>query len=693
MRSGAARESVHTAWLGMLRPEGLVVSVPVLEEAGAWAEQPSSVSAAIRELAPGRRLDVDSFWALLTEVLRWPEARLLRGEALAGLEVDAPDLGGALRPDAALLGHGGEPLILVRWSEGPLDRGQGGPAPSAVLDRLLTRNQRPGQDGVRIGLLGNPETLRLVYAPRGEAPGALSFPVEALVSADGRILVSPVVAIRFLSACKDGHLWDIDWQGFVHKWERCGPSGEWCAPRQDRDPELADFAASLWLQQRGTSGDLTDLVLYCRSCGASRGLQELAAPGALGDCHGIRPWLGYGGREPCENKARLVTRTASNIYFPVVASALQVDDPADALRSAVALAWPFLETADAASLPVLRRVPMAARHLEGWSDAALLAEIERRRAGLPVERVPLREPEVAALHAAPDEVPGELPRPGERWHARRVRPDDLPPFIERLVLVKHLTEVRAQLGFTRIEPDESDAEGEYDLKPHTAPLALNADWLPAVRIQGEGLYLALDPAAVDRWAARPVVRDRERAFQLAIARHSTLQRDDRAPLIDARLVLIHTLSHLLLTSLALDCGYAASSLRERLYCSSHPNPRRGQPGQPDRLTERAGILLYTGTPGSEGTLGGLIAQGRRLAHHLRRAAELGMLCSNDPVCAQHQPGDGQEGRHREGAACHGCVLIGEPSCERRNLDLDRTLVVPTVEEGRAAFLGEWVRGW
>jgi hypothetical protein len=39
----------------------------------------------------------------------------------------------------------------------------------------------------------------------------------------------------------------------------------------------------------------------------------------------------------------------------------------------------------------------------------------------------------------------------------------------------------------------------------------------------------------------------------------------------------------------------------------------------------------------------------------------------------------------EGASCHGCLLISEPSCERMNVYLDRTLVVPTVENSAAAF--------
>ena len=90
------------------------------------------------------------------------------------------------------------------------------------------------------------------------------------------------------------------------------------------------------------------------------------------------------------------------------------------------------------------------------------------------------------------------------------------------------------------------------------------------------------------------------------------------------------------------------------------------------------ILLHTGSSGSEGTLGGLVEQGRRLREHLDEAIKLGELCSNDPVCAGHSPDGDHAERFLEGAACHGCLFIAECSCERFNRYLDRALVVPTI---------------
>jgi hypothetical protein len=66
----------------------------------------------------------------------------------------------------------------------------------------------------------------------------------------------------------------------------------------------------------------------------------------------------------------------------------------------------------------------------------------------------------------------------------------------------------------------------------------------------------------------------------------------------AQFLLIHTLSHMLMRQVALECGYSSASLRERIY--------RGTPSSP-----ASGVLISTAASDSEGTLGGLVALGER----------------------------------------------------------------------------------
>ena len=118
-------------------------------------------------------------------------------------------------------------------------------------------------------------------------------------------------------------------------------------------------------------------------------------------------------------------------------------------------------------------------------------------------------------------------------------------------------------------------------------------------------------------------------------------------------------------------GYAASSIRERVYADSE--------------TQRYGILLYTGSSDAEGTLGGLVGQARHMEAHLSQALATAALCSNDPICAQHRPESQLEKRFLHGAACHGCTLLAETSCEMRNEFLDRALLVPILGLDDAAL--------
>ncbi len=138
----------------------------------------------------------------------------------------------------------------------------------------------------------------------------------------------------------------------------------------------------------------------------------------------------------------------------------------------------------------------------------------------------------------------------------------------------------------------------------------------------------------------------------------------------ARFVLLHTLSHLLIRQVALECGYGSSSIRERLYV--------GTPAEP-----ATGVLLSTAASDSEGTLGGLVALGapRILRRLLDQALEDARRCSSDPLCAEHVPVEPSETLHA--AACHACLFASETSCEANNRWLDRAMVVDLTRDGLA----------
>ena len=466
----------------------------------------------------------------------------------------------------------------------------------------------------------------------------------------------PVVPTRFVRACPRGHIADLDWQRFVH----------------GRD---STCRRQLWLDERGTGGDLADLVVRCE-CGKSRGMHEAAELDLkpLGTCPGFQPWLGLDSKQECNQPSRLLIRTAANAYFPQVMSALSLPEHGTETQDAVRELWDDLQIVDGpGELAVLKKKPRVAAKLAGKTDDEVLEAIAQLKHGTTSER-PVKEVELDALLAAPEGFGDDVPIDPD-FHARRLpdpvwRDTAVADGIACVVQVHRLREVLALLGFTRFEAVTPDIQGEYESDVERADLALEPQWFPAVENRGEGLLLQLKPAAVRAWIARPAVTDR---LQQLAAGHA-LWADRRAsqrPFPGGPYMLLHTLSHLLMQSVAMRCGYPASSIRERIYV--------------DFRSERFALMLYTASPDAEGTLGGLVGQARHVTDHLAAALRAGGLCSNDPVCAQHSPGEGMEGRWLHGAACHGCALIAETSCEMRNDYLDRALVVPTLAVPGAAF--------
>jgi hypothetical protein len=465
----------------------------------------------------------------------------------------------------------------------------------------------------------------------------------------------PVVPIRFVRACRKGHIWDIDWFRFAHT----------------RNPACR---RPLWIDERGTSGDLAEVVVRCE-CGEQRSLSEATVTGVLGRCSGDRPWLGANTREDCDEMNRLLVRHASNAYFPQVMSVIALPDRDESLERAVNQVWEnhlqYVDSAEDVGRDRAKKPPVR-NALEGFTDDEVFQEVEVRKGTksvAPTKSVKLAEFEVlsntreAAGADTPDGDFFARSLPKTEWNAAWMG------CVERVVLVHRLREVVAQVGFTRFEAITPDVEGELQMGVQAAPLARETSWLPAIENRGEGVFVQFRRDAIDAWLHRPEVAEREAQLQAGFAAWQRQHPQSTRVFPGMAYYLLHSLSHLLLTAVSLECGYPASSIRERVYA----------------LDAGFGILLYTGTPDAEGTLGGLVEAGRNVARHLQAALELGRLCSNDPVCAQHEPQSSHVVRFLHGSACHGCLLVAETSCEQHNDFLDRSLVVSTVESLGAEF--------
>jgi MrfA Zn-binding domain len=457
-----------------------------------------------------------------------------------------------------------------------------------------------------------------------------------------------VVPIRFVRACRAGHIGDIDWYAFSHN----GP---------------AECRRRLWIDERGTSGDLAEVWIRCE-CGKERTMAQAAKlqERALGNCDGSRPWLGQYTKETCGEPSRMLIRTASNAYFPQKVSVISLPARDETVKMAVNSVWEFLaEVEDVDMLRYERKKARVNAALEGITDEEVFSEIKARRGATPGQTKTIKQAELETLISSREEI-GE-DRPDGNFFARTLLRDrwDRPWMqpIERVVLVQRLREVVALVGFTRFEAMSPDIQGELEMGVRRAALARETTWLPVIENKGEGVFLQFRRDTVESWVTKTAVRQHGRGLDAGFNLWREEQPGTRRQFPGLPYLMLHSFSHLLITAVSLECGYPASSIRERIYSL----PGVGY-----------GVLLHTGTIDAEGTLGGLVQVGRRIHEHIRRALEMGELCSNDPVCSQHNPENRPEHRFLHGAACHGCVLIAETSCEQQNDFLDRGLVVPTL---------------
>jgi hypothetical protein len=363
---------------------------------------------------------------------------------------------------------------------------------------------------------------------------------------------------------------------------------------------------------------------------------------------------------------------ASNSWFPIMLSALSVPTATYKLGQLVDENWEVLEKVESQEFIAFARKIGQLKDFASVSDADIWAAVQNKKAGTGsegAEPTDLKGPEWKVFT---NPKHNEFSRD---FKLRAVKPpDSYRKQFEKIVLAERLREVRALIGFTRIE-----SPGDYDTpfqvpEDRIAPLSRNPPtWVPATEIRGEGIFFEFSESAIEKWAGK--LKSYDHDFHEA---HRRWRESRKLPPESGyprpRYILLHSFAHAVIRQLAVECGYTAASIRERIYSRS---PEDGDP--------MAGVLIYTAAPDSEGTLGGLVSLGETdtLGRHLDQALEAMRLCASDPLCAEHHPY--KDGTTLHGAACHACLFVPETSCERGNKYLDRSVLMKTLDKEELAF--------
>lgn len=499
-----------------------------------------------------------------------------------------------------------------------------------------------------------------------------------------------LVVARIITACQEGHIDDFPWVKWVHCQNFGGPK-EICSR-----PELTITTSS------SASEGLEGLTLKCLNCGAAASLRGAFDPGKFEEldkktdfrynfrCAGKHPWKHK--TESCKSTEypKVLQRGSSSVYFPVTESSLVIPPYSSIVTNKIDESAAYAEyKAVIASYLSTPGITAETIELLRNSQTQVYAQRIAQETAIPFDKV------VGVLkrkNAAPDDgeystasvkyraeeyeaITGETVIEAEDYGEFYLEGVDISaynlPFLKSISLIHKVREVQALVGFTRLKPvDSTDAPGSQAvIVPVKEP---DTKWYPAYDVRGEGIFIEFDSSSINNWRSENQFLA-ERVALLNDNYKKSFIGENHPREITGKFLLLHTISHLLIKQLSFECGYGIASLKERIYCSEAVDGK-----------EMAGILIYTACGDSEGTLGGLVRQGRSdtFPRIFNKAIENARTCSNDPVCSLSQ-GQGRDSLNL--AACYSCTLIPETSCEEFNCFLDRGVVVGTFDNPNLGF--------
>ncbi|MEO8952947.1 MAG: DUF1998 domain-containing protein [Ktedonobacteraceae bacterium] len=480
----------------------------------------------------------------------------------------------------------------------------------------------------------------------------------------------------YVTMCNRGHIQDFPWKEWVHKsiQPTCNESMRIVATGGS---SLAALIVKCDCGMERTLAQITDAKPDGTETELSKNLDKDGTPYL---CQGKRPWLGNDKNSVCDRPLRGSLRSASNLYYADVRSAIYLPRSNSEVPSnlvslleepPLSVLISLLGHTERAILP--GDIRSQHRQLLGsFSDTQIMGALQivlshtAKGTDLPETKVNSDDQETAFRREEFDTL--RKSRDDELLVIRAANVDGykltFSKYFSRIMLVSKLRETRAFSGFTRVFP-----ENDISLEDRKAMLRLSSsigenNWLPAYIVYGEGIFLELNEEMLQVWEKREDVLQR---ITPLVKRYEQLEqkRKVRKKPLGPRFILLHTLSHLVMNRLTFECGYSSAALRERLYISE------------DSDAPMAGLLIYTAAGDSEGTMGGLVRMGKpgNLEPVIQQSLVGARWCSTDPVCMEMGVLGGQGPDSCNLAACHNCSLVPETACEEFNRFLDRAVVI------------------
>jgi len=443
---------------------------------------------------------------------------------------------------------------------------------------------------------------------------------------------------RFVIACKDGHLDDFPWRWWAHG-------------------GATTCKKNMKLYSTGETSTLAEMWVECE-CGSAKhsmsGATDRANFVEKGyTCSGRHPHKPNSKNESCKCKDVFPSqRGATNIYFPVIKSAISIPPWTNPLYLLLDEHWTRLCDYER-DFGVGGTEKIYDNYFSSYSREEFNKAIENRKKKV-FEFIEIKEMEYTAFTHHTD--------PSYKKDVRyfKAKEDAVPSILQkyftRLIRIERLREVMVLQGFMRIDPPEPEADSMHNMVKLNSK---NKDsWLPGVEVHGEGIFIEFNKTTVTKWLSADNVRKISAQYKAAFEAYVTERGWENVKERNGEYVLLHTFAHLIIKEMSLQSGYSSAAIRERIYSSP----------------SMCGVLFYTGSSDKEGSLGGLVELGEEanFKNLLKAAIEKALLCTTDPECSNSQV----DGDNLNGSACHSCCMVAETACENGNRLLDRSLIVP-----------------
>ncbi|MDC0937866.1 DUF1998 domain-containing protein [Pelagibacteraceae bacterium] len=486
-----------------------------------------------------------------------------------------------------------------------------------------------------------------------------------------------LIPVRFMMICDNGHIDDFPFVEWVHR-----------KNKKNYDPEKCELR---FVDGRGGNNSLMNVRVDCVRCNEGYSLAQ-----ALNNnedinplkkiinykCTGNKPWLGNNQNDKgCVAIPKVVLRQASNVYYPVVKSSIFIPVKTGKVDRRIMEfinkkeIWSGIKefSKNQSNLDAFLSLQIRKLNLD---KKKVLEAIDLKLKGIDNQKNETINDEELYKYQEYNFIKNKDPQDNEdlELKIKKIPMEnygDLNKYFSNIFLIDSLVETRIQTGFTRSLPYDPSKDSNVQ------PLSLeNLDWLPGTIVKGEGIFLELNEKKILEWSEQfksdHLIKINDSYNKIRKSRGLEEKK------LNSKFFLVHTLSHLLINQLSYSCGYGSSSLRERIYCNlDHPDKNMN------------GVLIYTASGDSEGSLGGLVREGepKNIEKIIKQSLVKARVCSYDPVCLEHKS-QGLNGTNA--SACHACSFLPETSCEESNQLLDRTTIIGDFKNNQKGYFDDLI---